>query len=422
MTRRQFARIVRLRRRVTALGGAAGCHTLAIDQDQEGGEQKDRLSYPRPQPGLRFNLAKRFHGFSDAYLSEYNGLTCRRHLPHGGTLESMNVLPLFGRARGRIRVYWTIGGCRTIADHSSPLSEMPFFNDYRKQRKYSSRPTTWVTLQWVDNRRSHIAEFVKRSKRDRYREFLSNTRLRHKFINQLPHFADFDPKYRLPISSDKLLIENITAELQKRHCPSVVYAISEDPTLDQRELPLTEALNRIVGRGIGTVLSCIPGRLAFVETEDERYILERHEVPEKRSYVRFVVGWKDKDSHVEQGIFQAVAQAIESRSITGSDAKELNELRGWFSENLEAPTSFGRGTLSLGICWFKTGANEHISRVWRIIKVLERNGIYVKKIKTDRPGYLIYEDEWQVVAEPFRKGTMSRHRRVRGPLLGDGFR
>jgi hypothetical protein len=27
----------------------------------------------------------------------------------------------------------------------------------------------------------------------------------------------------------------------------------------------------------------------------------------------------------------------------------------------------------------------------------------VKKIKTDRPGYLIYEDEWQIIAEPFVK-------------------
>jgi len=32
----------------------------------------------------------------------------------------------------------------------------------------------------------------------------------------------------------------------------------------------------------------------------------------------------------------------------------------------------------------------------------------VRKIKTDRPGYVIYEDEWQLVAEPFREGTLAR--------------
>jgi hypothetical protein len=260
----------------------------------------------------------------------------------------------------------------------------------------------------VHNELSLIAAFVKRSKRDRYREILSTPRLRHKFTDQLAHFTDFDPTYRLPIPSDKLFVDNIARELQKRQSPGIVFAISEDTVLDQKELPLVEALKQIVGRGMGTVLSCIPGRLAFVETEDERFILERHDPLEKREYVRFVIGHKDEDSHVERGIFQAVALALEWQDITGSDAEELNELRAWFSENLAKPTSFGRGKHRLGICWFKTGAIEHISRIWEMVRILERNGIHIRKIRTDKPGYVIYEDEWQLVAEPFRKGTMPR--------------
>jgi hypothetical protein len=260
----------------------------------------------------------------------------------------------------------------------------------------------------VHNEHSLIAAFVKRGKRDRYRDMLSSPRLRHKFTDQLAHFTDFDPKYRLPISSNKLFVDNIAFELQKRHSPSIVFAISEDPTLDQKELPLVEALKQIVGRGMGTVLSCIPGHLAFVETENDRFILERHDPIEKHEYMRFVIGRKDEDSHVEQGIFQAAAQALECQNIMGSDADQLNELRGWFSENLEKPTSFGRDRLRLGICWFKTDASEHINRIWEMVSILERNGIYVKKIRTDKPGYVIYEDEWQLVAEPFRKGTVPR--------------
>lgn len=259
---------------------------------------------------------------------------------------------------------------------------------------------------FVHNEPSLIAPFVKRGKRDRYREILSNPRLRHKFTNELAHFTGFDPKYRLPIPSNKLFVGKIVRELQKRHAPGIVYAISEDPTLDQKELPLVDALQQIVGRGMGTVLSSIPGCLAFVETEDERFILERHDPPERPEYVRFVIGRKDTRCHVEQGIFHAAAQALECQSITGSDADELNELRAWFNENLEKPTAFGRSTLPLGICWFKTGSIEHISRIREMVNILERNGIYVKKIRTDRPGYVIYEDEWQLVAEPFRKGTM----------------
>ena len=221
----------------------------------------------------------------------------------------------------------------------------------------------------MHNEHSLIAAFVTRNKRDRYRELLSSERLRHKFTNQLSHFTDFDPKCRVPIASNKLFVENIALELQKRHSPSIVFAISEDPTLDQKELPLLEALRQTVGRGMGTVLSCIPGRLAFVETEDERFILERHDLLEKREYVRFVIGRKDEDSNVEQGIFQAAGQALEWQIVTGSDADELKEVRAWFNENLEKPTSFGRDTLRLGICWFKTDATEHISRIWQMVQI-----------------------------------------------------
>lgn len=260
----------------------------------------------------------------------------------------------------------------------------------------------------VHDQHAIIVAFVKRSKRARYRDILSDPHLRHKFTNKLAHFADFDPKYRLPFPSNRLFVENIAIELQRRHSPNIVFAISEDPVLDQKELPLVEALKQIVGRGMGTVLSCVPGRLAFVETEDERFILERQDTLEKREYVRFVIGRKDEASHVEQGIFQAAAQALEWQNITGSDADELNELRAWFSENLEKPTSFGRDKLRLGVCWFKTGSTEHISRIWEMVRILERNGIYVRKIRTNKPGYVIYEDEWQLVAEPFRKCTMPR--------------
>ena len=205
-----------------------------------------------------------------------------------------------------------------------------------------------------------------RTKRDRYREMLSSPRLRPKFVGKLARFADFDPRFRVPIPSNKLSADNILRELKRRHSPETVFAISEDPSLDQKELPLVEALGGILGRGMGTVLSCIPGRLAFVETEDERFILERN------------------------------------------DADELKTLQAWFGKNLNEPTSFGRDKLRLGICWFKTDATEHIGRIWEMVRILERHGIWVQKITTDRPGYMIYEDEWQIVAEPFRKDMKSR--------------
>jgi len=53
------------------------------------------------------------------------------------------------------------------------------------------------------------------------------------------------------------------------------------------------------------------------------------------------------------------------------------------------------------VCWFKSAATEHIAKVREISCILEQNGVYVQVIKAQRPGYIVYEDEYQVVAEPF---------------------
>ena len=34
--------------------------------------------------------------------------------------------------------------------------------------------------------------------------------------------------------------------------------------------------------------------------------------------------------------------------------------------------------------------------------ILEQYGIHVDLIKSDRPGYIVYEDENQIAAEPFQ--------------------
>jgi len=45
--------------------------------------------------------------------------------------------------------------------------------------------------------------------------------------------------------------------------------------MDGREFPLIDALKRIVGYGMGTIVSCIPGKLGYFEDEDGRCILEK---------------------------------------------------------------------------------------------------------------------------------------------------
>jgi hypothetical protein len=45
--------------------------------------------------------------------------------------------------------------------------------------------------------------------------------------------------------------------------PEICYAASEEDELDGKEIDLTHALETVIGRGMGNLLSCIPCKLAY---------------------------------------------------------------------------------------------------------------------------------------------------------------
>ena len=51
--------------------------------------------------------------------------------------------------------------------------------------------------------------------------------------------------------------------------------ISEQSSIDGHELALEEALSAVWGQGVGSVLSCVPGKLAYFENEEGQRLLER---------------------------------------------------------------------------------------------------------------------------------------------------
>jgi len=80
-------------------------------------------------------------------------------------------------------------------------------------------------------------------------------------------------------------------------------------------------------------------------------------------------------------------------------------LREWFNQHLEKPKRFRRSRCSRGedkgVCWFKSSAREHIAKVYEMAYLLEENGFAVRVFRSRRVGYIVCEDEHQIVAEPF---------------------
>lgn len=141
-------------------------------------------------------------------------------------------------------------------------------------------------LQSVDHERGAIRAFVLRTKQERFLGFLANPKNRKKFTTSLAHFPWFDRSHATPISwevdSNLTLsqrhnqgIEHICRLLRSKGAGDFCWVISEDSEMDGRELDLRVALENVSGRGIGTILSCIPGKLAYYEGEDEALLLAR---------------------------------------------------------------------------------------------------------------------------------------------------
>ncbi len=82
-------------------------------------------------------------------------------------------------------------------------------------------------------------------------------------------------------------------------------------------------------------------------------------------------------------------------------------VRWWFNKNLGKPTRFTASKppfyrkKNKAICWFKHTASEHLARVRELAAILDNHGVPVRTLKAKRVGYVVYEDEYQIVAEPF---------------------
>jgi hypothetical protein len=125
------------------------------------------------------------------------------------------------------------------------------------------------------HKRGIILSFIIPVRQDRYLEMLAKPKRRKDIASSLAHFRHLDMRHAVQIPPRQQHAAEIFQLLRLKGAPETCYALSEDSELEGREMSLSGALAEVVGRGMGTFLSCLPGRLAYFEDEDQRWILER---------------------------------------------------------------------------------------------------------------------------------------------------
>ena len=129
----------------------------------------------------------------------------------------------------------------------------------------------------VNEHEAAFIVFIRPEKRSRWRQLLQSAEGRKKLVDDFAHMGDLDMRFAVEIPST-WSASDIVRALRVRGAPSGCYVMSEHSShLDEREMPLHEAIHMVYGNGFGTLVSCIPGRLCYFETEEpnDRYILER---------------------------------------------------------------------------------------------------------------------------------------------------
>ncbi len=118
-----------------------------------------------------------------------------------------------------------------------------------------------------------VDAFIVREKRERYKSLLSNARKRAATLARLNHFRDLDENYATWLPSNA----PIEMMLRQAGSPEEVYIISSVKGIDGKLMSLDDAVHKVVASGWGTIISCIPGQLAYYhgEEREQRAILQR---------------------------------------------------------------------------------------------------------------------------------------------------
>jgi hypothetical protein len=88
--------------------------------------------------------------------------------------------------------------------------------------------------------------------------------------------------------------------------------------------------------------------------------------------------------------------------LSPGERTQLDDILTWFDKKLPLPhVANSRNRVARrAIFWFKSEAEDCISRIWEMAHLLECHGQLVEMQKSGNLGNIIYEDKFQLAAFP----------------------
>jgi hypothetical protein len=121
--------------------------------------------------------------------------------------------------------------------------------------------------------------------------------------------------------------------------------------------------------------------------------------------IRFVTPNRHPPYGIRGGLFAVAYELRKLNSLQAGDHEELCALLNWFEENLKIPSRFTKSRYprakETAVSWVRADAKDHVGQLRRLAALVRLSGMVVDELRTVRPGYIVYQDEHQIVALPF---------------------
>jgi hypothetical protein len=121
------------------------------------------------------------------------------------------------------------------------------------------------------------------------------------------------------------------------------------------------------------------------------------------SFVRFVVGTDAENAARLTGVFTEARILQVHGELYDHESELLEEILDWFNERLPCPPFSAKRRSQEwtrdAVCWFRPDAGAPLARIWDIVAILKEHMVQVRMVTSNKPGKIVYADDYQVVAE-----------------------
>ena len=116
-------------------------------------------------------------------------------------------------------------------------------------------------------------------------------------------------------------------------------------------------------------------------------------------YIRFVIGSESDSPTLQSGLFTEISYLKKKGLLEPYQVNFVNQTLDFFNTKLPCPPFKKKSWPDSAISWFKDTATDYIDKMRDLKVILEENNCIVRVIITDKPGMILYEDEYQIVAQ-----------------------